>query len=45
MDEVEKHIDVCVQGTNENVGPPITVWAGFHYGGKIELIELDRTMS
>ena len=41
----ERHIDVCVQGTDGNVGPSVTVWAGFNYGGKNELVVLDGIMN
>ena len=34
-----------MQGTDRNVGPPVIVWAGVHYGGKIELVVLDGTMN
>ena len=36
----ERHIGVCVQGTDDFVGPSFIVWAGFHYGGKRELVGL-----
>ena len=41
----ERHTDVCVLGTDGNVGPSVIVWARFHYGGKRELIVVDGTMN
>ena len=41
----ERHIDVCVLGTDGNVGPSVIVWARLHYGGKSELIVVDGTMN
>ena len=43
--EGERHIDVCVQHTDGNVGPSIMVWGGFHFGGKSELIIVDGNMN
>ena len=41
----EKHIDVCVQGTDGNVCSFVIVWHEIHYGGKSELLVLDGTMN
>ena len=41
MRQSERHIDVCVQGTDGNVGPTVIIWAGVHHGGKSELVVLD----
>ena len=41
----ERHIDVCDQGTDDNVGPSVIVWAGFHYGGKNDLVVQGGTMN
>ena len=35
---------VCVQGTDGNIGPSVTIWAGFDYAGNSELVVLDGTM-
>ena len=36
----DRHIDVCVQGTDDNVVPPVIVWTGFHRGDRSELVVL-----
>ena len=41
----ERHIDVCVLGTDGDVYPFVVIWTGFQYGGKSELVVLVATMN
>ena len=45
MQQGERHVDACVEGTDGNVGASVIVWAGFHCGGKSELVVLDGIMN
>ena len=41
----ERHVDVCVDGTDGNASSSVIIWTGFYYGGKNELVVLDGTMN